>query len=105
MPVMNIRHRLLRLWIVGSIAWIAAVGYNAYSLWPTPVGPWTANQALEWSHPVTKKPPTMEQLEKIVRSRERWIVRSHLEWALGPPVAVIIIGAALWCATAGFRRT
>jgi hypothetical protein len=42
-------------------------------------------------------------LNKIVPERESWIVRSHLEWALGPPVSVIIIGAALWWAVAGFR--
>jgi hypothetical protein len=35
---MNIRRGLLRLWLVSSIAWIAAVGYHAYTLsWPAPL--------------------------------------------------------------------
>jgi hypothetical protein len=29
---------------------------------------------------------------------------SHLEWAFGPPIAALIIGAALWWAIAGLRR-
>lgn len=107
---MNLRRGLLRLWGVFSIAWIIAVGFHAYRLWPTPLGPWTIFQAREWSYPVIKEedvPPPWELKpfeEKIAVEREGWIVRSHLEWALGPPVFAIIIGAALWWAVAGFRR-
>ena len=113
---MNLRRGLLRLWVVFSIAWIIAVGFHAYCLWPTPVGPWTAYQALEWSYPVIKAQdlPTRETqpgvidltpfLNKIVPERESWIVRSYLELALRPPASAIIIGAALWWAVAGFRR-
>ena len=32
------------------------------------------------------------------------IVRPHLKWAFGPPIGVLIIGAALWWAAAGFRK-
>jgi len=102
---MNVRRGLLRLWLVLSIGWIIAVGVHAYSLWPGPVGPWTAYQALEWCYPVTKELPTTgDVLNKVVRSRERWIVRSHIEWAFGPPLAILIIGAALGWAIAGFRE-
>jgi hypothetical protein len=105
MPAMSLRRGLLRLWVICSIAWIVAVGYDAYLLWPTPVRPWTVYQALGWSNPVTKEPRTKEDLlDEFVRLRMRGIVRSHVEWAFGPPVAVIVIGAALWWAAAGFRR-
>jgi hypothetical protein len=112
---MNLRRGLLRLWVVFSVAWIIAVGFHAYRLWPTPVGPWTVYQALEWSYPVIKEQdlPTKETqsgvmevtpfLNKIVPERERWIVQSHLEWALGLPAAAIFIGTALWWAATGFR--
>ena len=108
---MSLRRGLLRLWVVFSIAWIIAVGFHAYRLWPTPVGPWTAHQALKWSYPVIKTeeealPPSdlMPFLNKIVLERERWIVQSHLEWALGLPAAAIFIGIALWWAATGFRK-
>jgi hypothetical protein len=108
---MNLRRGLLRLWAMFSIAWIIAVGFHAYRLWPRPVGPWTASQALEWSYPVIKAqdlPPPGDLtpfLNKIVLERERWIVQSHLEWALGLPAAAIFIGTALWWAATGFRSS
>jgi hypothetical protein len=102
---MNLRRGLLRLWVICSIAWIAAVGFHAYSLWPTPVRPWTAYQALGWSGPAATKPPTIEDLlDDFVWLRMRGIVRTHLEWAFGPPVAALIIGAVLGWAGAGFRK-
>ena len=106
---MNLRRGLLRLWVVFSIAWIIAVGVDAYRLWPAPVGSWTAYQAPKWSYPVIKEQdlPTWYLtpfLNKIVPERESWIVRSHLEWTLRPPASAIIIGAALWWAAAGFRK-
>jgi hypothetical protein len=102
---MNLRRGLLRLWLVLSIGWIIAGGVHAYSLWPEPVGPWTAYQALEWSYPVTKELPTTGDLiDEVAQRRERWIVQSHLEWAFGPPLAILIIGGALGWAIAGFRR-
>jgi hypothetical protein len=95
--------------LVFSITWIIAVGFHAYRLWPAPVGPWTAYQALEWSYPVVtekdlpKGPDWGDFLDKV-SERESWIVRSHLQWALGPPASVIIIGAVLWWVAAGFRK-
>jgi hypothetical protein len=35
---------------------------------------------------------------------QRDVIARHLEWAFGPPMAVLIIGAALWWAVAGFRK-
>ena len=102
---MSLGRGLLRLWVVLSIAWITAVGFDAWLLWPTPVRPWAVYQAFGWSNPVTKEPRTIEDLlDEFVQLRIRGIVRSHFEWALVPPVAVIVIGAALWWAVAGFRK-
>ena len=36
---MNLRRGLLRLWLVCSVAWIAAVGYDAYRLALPPLPP------------------------------------------------------------------
>jgi hypothetical protein len=52
---MNLRRGLLRLWLVFSIAWIIAVGFHAYRLWPTPIGPWTYFQASKGDYPVIQK--------------------------------------------------
>jgi len=57
---MNLQRGLLRLWVICSMAWIAAVGFHAYWFWPIPVRPWAAY--LGWSEPVTTKPPTIEDL-------------------------------------------
>jgi hypothetical protein len=43
--------------------------------------------------------------ERIEREEERKIIRSHLEWALGPPLAILVVGASLGWALAGFRGT
>jgi hypothetical protein len=114
---MNIRRGLLRLWIVGSIAWIFIVGFHGYRAYSSlgPLGPWTFYQAIEGG-----KIPTAEELyerimwlkerELVLKGREivlkgREIVRLHLEWGLGPPAAILVVEASLGWALAGFRGT
>ena len=113
--MINVRRGLLRLWVVFSIGWIIAVGVHAYSVWPTNIGGlWTAYQALVGAAPVVpKETPTVEELResrrqellrRIERSIARSVIRPHLQWAFGAPIAVLIIGAALGWAIAGFRE-
>ena len=61
---MTLRGRLLRLWMVFSIACVIAVGFHAYWLWSVPVRPWTAYRPLGWSYPVTKELPTRADLRR-----------------------------------------
>jgi hypothetical protein len=96
---MNIRRGLLRLLVVASIAWITAVAFHAYTLSIAP----RVGYTLEL--PPGRKfaePATQELLDRLV---ERDMIRSHAEWAPVPPLGLVIIGAALWWAVAGFRRT
>jgi len=113
--MMNVRRGLLRLWLVLSIGWIIAVGVHAYSVWPTNIGGlWTAYQALVGAAPIVQKEtPTVEELResrqqellgRLKRGIARAIIRPHLQWAFGPPIAVLIIGAALGWAIAGFQE-
>ena len=103
------------MWVVLSIGWIVAVGCHAYSVWPTNIGGlWTAYQVLVGAAPVVQKEtPTAEEslesrrqelLGRLQRGIARGIIRPHLEWAFGAPIAVLIIGAALGWAIAGFRE-
>jgi hypothetical protein len=52
-----------------------------------------------------RRVPTYELLKRLLRIEEREIVWSHLEWAFGPPLAILVVGAALGWAFAGFRGT
>ena len=105
--MINVRRGLLRLWVVFSIGWIIAVGVHAYSVWPTNIGGlWTAYQAVVGAAPVVQKerPTAEELLGRLRRGIARAIIRPHLQWAFGAPIAVLIIGAALGWAIAGFRE-
>jgi len=121
---MNIRRGLLRLWLLGSIAWISVVAFHTYSIWTPGISLWTAYQepvrqpdpptAMEGFTQIEREPPTGRSYstedvrwarEEITRFRVRGIVRSHLEWGLGPPLAILVVGAALGWAFAGFRGT
>jgi hypothetical protein len=111
---MNLRRGLLRFWVVLSLAWIIAVGVHGYlqlgepGLW----GTYQVAKALVGSNPFDKRWPATatqeekreEMLEKVQWLEARIEVRPHLAWAFGPPLAVLIIGAALGWAVAGFRR-
>jgi hypothetical protein len=90
---MNIRRGLLRLWIVGSIAWAVGVGYHGYEAYPpkSDHSRLTAEAEEVWA--------------RIERAEERKVIRSHLEWALGPPLVILVVGASLGWALAGFRGT
>jgi hypothetical protein len=75
---MNLRRGLLRLWVVLSLGWIVFVGIEIFP-------------SVDWND------PRVEQW--------RWHnLRLGLEWAFGPPIAVLIGGVALSWAVAGFRR-
>jgi len=109
MAVMNLRRGLLRLWVVFSIAWIVAVGYHGY----TSHGPvYTVGPPVEYYGPLPAPlpAPASEPVEEVERFRlfgltyTRDVIESHVRWAFGPPVAVLIIGAALSWAIAGFRK-
>jgi hypothetical protein len=91
---MNLRRGLLRLWLVLSILWIAAVCIHAYTegILPPPSG-----------YTLELKPGQLGDVE--VFGRLVLIDEMHVAWALGPPVAVLIVGAALAWAIAGFRPT
>jgi hypothetical protein len=71
---MNLRRGLLRLWVVFSIAWIVFVGIDAIRYWDPRFTTWESS------------------------------IRPHLQWAFGPPVAVLLIGMGLWRAATGFRK-
>jgi hypothetical protein len=88
---MNLRRGLLRLWAVSAVVWIAAVVYAGSTLIALPPG-FTLD-------PEPGKLATMELFGRIVL-----IDASHVEWALGPPIIALIIGAALWWAAVGFRK-
>ena len=91
----DVRSRgLLRLWVVFSIAWIIPIGFHAYTYWGIPALP--PGYVLDWR---SGELTTAEFLGRTVV-----IDVSHLAWAFGPPVAVLIIGAALSWAIAGFRK-
>jgi hypothetical protein len=83
---MNLRRGLLRFWMVCSIAWIAFVSIDAIRYW-----------SLSW----TLSDSPVRIARDVARDWESSI-RPHLEWAFGPPVVVLIVGAALWWAIAGF---
>jgi hypothetical protein len=85
---MNLRRGLLRLWMVCSIAWIAFVSIDAIRYWSPS---WTLSDS------------PLRLARDVARDWESNI-RPHLEWAFGPPVVVLIVGAALWWAIAGFRK-
>jgi hypothetical protein len=94
---MNLRRGLLRLWLVLSIAWIIAVGYDAYT---TCVVSYLSDPPGTFRPSLARGPQrTLELLDRVFV-----IDDSHLAWAFGLPVAVLIIGAALWWAVAGFRK-
>ena len=95
---MNLRRGMLRLWTVLSIIWIIAVGVHACSVWPEHADWGTAYRALAWSDWLTEREMRLSQLEA------RLVIWPHLEWALGPPVVVLIAGIALGWAAAGFRK-
>jgi hypothetical protein len=81
---MHVRRGLLRLWIVGSVAWIAYLAYDAIS----------------FKIFVCERPDTYNQ-----GCDPGYI--THLEWALGVPLGVLATWLVLWVAArwiiAGFR--
>ena len=90
---MNLRRGLLRLWVVFSIAWIIAVAFHAYTLTiPTPPPGFTLDL----------RPGDVATVELL--SRTVPIDVSHVAWAFGSPVVVLISGVALRWAIAGFRN-
>jgi hypothetical protein len=91
---MNLRRGLLRLWVVFSIAWIIAVGFHAYTL--------GEEIDLPPGYVLDLGPGQLATVDLLGRTVV--IDQSHLEWAFGPPIAVLIIGAVLWWAVAGFRQ-
>jgi hypothetical protein len=94
MAVMNLRRGLLRLWVVFSVAWIIAVGFDIYF-----------RGVVVQPGEYTIGPPTEPgDIDVTLFGRMVVIGVSHLAWAFGPPVAVLIIGAALSWAIAGFRK-
>ena len=119
---MNIRRGLLGLWIVGSIAWIGIVvgvdGYVTYSSLENQVEEsWRAEQARA-HRAVTgesqrlldpagdKTVPTAAELyARINAFKERESARSHLKWRLVPPAVILVLGASVGWALAGFRGT
>jgi hypothetical protein len=192
---MNIRRGLLRLWIVGSIAWICIVGFHCYGAYSSTVyaSLWTVNPTIppgccgygkdpttppgglltpemragllaeakkrglvvpdkpaeQQTSAASKLPPEADtgglqrlpsdvyvskvlglkppaakeevglKLKDVYRAlvwsekypmklsqlEETLIIQSHLKWALGPPLAILIVGAALSWVFAGFRKT
>ena len=92
MAVMNLRRGLLGLWVVFSIAWIIAVGFDGYFR-QVMLPPVIAIHLPMWGL------TGVNLFGRIVL-----IEVMDLAWAFGPPVAVLIIGAALSWAIAGFRR-
>ena len=81
---MNLRRGLLRLWVVFSIAWIIAVGFHAYTLSPPLLPP---------GYILELQPGELAAVDLLGRTVV--IDVSHLKWAFGPPIAVLIISAAL----------
>jgi hypothetical protein len=76
---MKVRRGLWRLWIVGSVAWIAFVTFDA--------------------------------IHFLLTCREPGCdvgIPSHLEWALGVPLAVLAASLVIWAAVlwiaGGFQR-
>lgn len=114
---MNIRRGLLRLWIVGSIAWIAIVGFDGYATYSSLTSWETAyheTEAARAARAPQDTPPTAEELYARIQDskkaqrlpiKKREVVRSHLEWALAPPFVILVSGAALGWAFVGFRGT
>jgi len=76
---MNWKRGLFRTWLVGTAIWIAAVIYMVVASWPV----------------------------DLDTSRFTPQVRAHVllasEWALGPPIAVLIAGLVLGWILRGFR--
>ena len=83
--------RLLWLWVVLSLGWVAAVGFHGYSMWPEEAGVWDVFRALPRGAPLALP-------ETAGMHAARWfvvhIVRPHLKWAVAPPVGVLIVGMA-----------
>jgi hypothetical protein len=130
---MRLRTGFLRLWVVLSIAWIVIVGDQGYSLWsslgpwtyyqktegfePLPdkaAEDNAAKELVDLEHHATGygKDPTIEEIHaylsrrriaNFLQSEEKAIVRSHLEWGAGPPLALLISGVAFWWVATGFR--
>ena len=96
---MNLRRGLLRLWVVFSIAWIVAGGVEIYSQagWAT-YGKYTIGCRIDEDDPSDRR-ICVTLLGRLVVTDV-----ARLAWVFGPPIAVLIIGAALWWAVAGFRR-
>jgi hypothetical protein len=112
---MNIRRGLLRLWIVGSIAWICIVGFDGYRAYSS-LTSWEATYQAKarvirepW-----EKPQTAQEMYDVLKDTDKAkelpikkgeVVRLHLEWALVPPFVILVSGAAFGWALAGFRGT
>lgn len=116
---MRLRTGFLRLWVVLSLAWVALVGVHGYSAWSS-LGPWVYYErprgfvffpAISESERETKElfarashePGDEQRVAESLQRHERVTVRSHLEWGLGPPLVLLIGGAAFWWIAAGFR--
>jgi hypothetical protein len=80
---MHVRRGLWRLWIAGSVAWIAFVTFDA----------------INWIYRCVGRPANYECDPGIL---------PHLEWALGVPLGVLAASLVLWVAArwiiAGFRE-
>ena len=68
---MNVRRGLWRLWIAGSVAWIAFVTFHG----------------IDWVSFCADLPASRQCDPGI---------RSHLEWALGVPLGVLVAFSVIW---------
>jgi hypothetical protein len=116
---MNIRRGVLRLWIVGSVAWMLIVGWHAWGTYSSLAEKQLATdiyRAIATCEPRAKLPTTevdpwevcsrpTPAVLRVYTMQRRELIRQHLKWGLAPPAGILIVGACLGWALAGFRGT
>jgi hypothetical protein len=99
---MNWRRGLLRTWLVISICWVGVVGGHGVYEWYS----WQVVSETPASCDVPKDP--FRKLDPDCLESAPWLTPS-LPWAvlrlsIGPPAALLLLGAALYWIGQGFRE-
>jgi hypothetical protein len=100
---MNWRRGLLRTWLVVSICWVGVVGGQGVYEWyddswrNVPERPANCDP----KNPFTKYVPECLEMAPWLKTYPFW---AALRLAIGPPAALLLLGAALYWVGQGFRE-
>src|SRR5262245_61007282 len=93
---MNWRSRLLRLWLVLSLCWIAGVGVYA----------WTRDAGLSCAHVAyeTASSPEKQNEKEVVGSLNVELVKRYVAYVLLPPLITLALGLLGAWVVSSFER-